>query len=159
VIRDAGEQNPPLRPEEITAYADRLEQNPGTVPADGREAAMDRGLAASAIAVALRRHAGFLSKEADPVMGLAAGTPVGRDLRKVNRVLSTGGIFLHCSPAQRRDILVRALADPGISLLPDSPVFGFDENYLLYAMGVLSAHYPEAVFSFMKNHISFERNT
>jgi len=157
IIRDAGELDPPLTAEELDAYTNRLELKPDTVPSP-REAAMDRAMAMSAIAVALRRHAGCLSKEADPVMGLAAGTPVGRDLRKVNRVLATGGIFLHSGERQRLEIIGKAFDNPGISLLPDSPVFGFDENYVLYAMGVLSAHYPEAVFSFMKKHITFAGN-
>jgi uncharacterized protein (TIGR01319 family) len=155
IIRDLGDWNPPFTPEELLAYTARLEQNPGVIPSNPREAAIDRALAASAIAVALRRHAGHLTKEPDPVMGLAAGTAVGRDLRKVNQVLAAGGIFLHTGPARRREILARAFADPGISLLPLSPGFGFDENYVLFAMGVLSVHYPEAVFSYLKNHISF----
>ena len=157
IIRDAGELNPPLTAEEIESYTALLEQHPDTVPGS-RESVIDRALAVSAIAVALRRHAGHLSKVDDPVMGLTAGTPIGRDLREVNHVLATGGIFLHCNQAQRLEILKKAFADPGISLLPESPGFAFDDNYLLYAMGVLSAHYPEAVFSYMKNHITFARN-
>jgi uncharacterized protein (TIGR01319 family) len=157
IVRDAGQLNPPLTQEEVTDYTKRLEQKPDTVPSDQREAAMDRALAVSAIAVALRRHAGHLTREPDPVMGLAAGTPVGRDLRDVKQVLAGGGIFLHCDPSGRFEILGRAFADPGISLLPQSPAFAFDEDYLLYAMGALSAHYPEAVFSFMKNHITFNK--
>jgi uncharacterized protein (TIGR01319 family) len=158
IIRDAGELDPPLSAEELGAYTSRLELKPDTVPSS-REAAVDRALAMSAIAVAVRRHAGNISKEADPVMGVAAGTPVGRDLRKVNHVLATGGIFLHSDAQQRLEILGKAFDNPGISLLPESPAFGFDENYLLYAMGVLSVHYPEAVFSFMKKHITFTGNT
>jgi uncharacterized protein (TIGR01319 family) len=154
IIRDINE-DPPLTPEELSAYTARLEQRPDAVPSNSREAAIDRALAASAIAVALRRHAGHLTKEPDPVMGLAAGTAVGRDLRKVDQVLAAGGIFLHIDPPRRREILDKAFADPGISLLPPSPGFGFDEDYVLFAMGVLSVHYPEAVFSYLKNHISF----
>jgi uncharacterized protein (TIGR01319 family) len=155
IIRDTGEQNPPVTPEELAAYTARLEQNTAVVPENPREAAIDRALAASAVAVALRRHAGCLTKEPDPVMGLAAGTPAGRDLRTVTHVLAAGGIFLHSNPRQRREILARAFADPGISLLPVSPDFAFDEDYVLFAMGVLSAPYPEAVFSYLKKNIIF----
>jgi uncharacterized protein (TIGR01319 family) len=157
IIRDLGDQDPPLTPEELSAYTVRLEQNPDAIPSNPREAAIDRALAASAIAVALRRHAGHLTREPDPVMGLALGAAVGRDLRKVNQVLAAGGIFLHADPRQRREILDKAFADPGISLLPLSPGFGFDEDYVLFAMGALSVPYPEAVFSYLKNHISFTR--
>ncbi|MDR3139915.1 MAG: glutamate mutase L [Treponema sp.] len=155
IIRDLEDQEPPVTPEELAGYTARLEQNPNTVPASPREAAIDRALAASAMVIALRRHAGHLIKDPDPVMGVAAGTPVGRDLRKVDRVLAVGGIFLHTDPPQRRKILDKAFADPGISLLPRSPGFAFDEQYVLFAMGALSAHYPEAVFSYLKKHISF----
>ena len=114
---------------------------------------MDKALAISAISVALRRHAGHLSREADPVMGIIAGTPMGRDLRTVKHVLSVGGIFYHSKAEDRREILTKAFADPGISLLPVSPCFCFDTQFILYAMGVLSLHYPDAVLSYLKNNI------
>jgi hypothetical protein len=67
-----------------------------------------------------------------------------------------GGIFLYCDPSRRREIQDNAFANPGISLLPGSPRFAFDQDYLLFALGVLSARYPDAVFPFMKEHIIFE---
>ena len=33
------------------------------------------------------------------------------------------------------------------------PDIWFDEDYILYAMGVLAQHYPEEVLSYMKEHV------
>ena len=111
-------------------------------------------LAACAADVAIRRHAGYYAKEADPVMGIMAGAPMGRDLRNVRQVLCVGGIFLHCHGEERENIVRRTFDNPGISLLPlNDPDIWFDEDYILYAMGVLAQHYPEEVLSYMKEHV------
>lgn len=153
IIRDMGAQEPPVTPEEVLDYAHKMEKEPATIPASPREWAMDKALAIAAIAVALRRHAGHLSKEADPVLGMVAGTPVGRDLRAVKHVLAVGGIFYHTKAEERQEMLAKAFGDPGISLLPANPDFYFDHDYLLYAMGVLSRHFPDPVLSYLKNHL------
>ncbi|MDR1194331.1 MAG: glutamate mutase L [Peptococcaceae bacterium] len=153
IIRDMGLREPPATPEEVVDYTRRMEKEPSSIPANQREWAMDKALALSAVAVALRRHAGHFAKEADPVLGLAAGTPVGRDLRSVKHVLAVGGIFYHTKTAEKQEIMTRALADPGISLLPVNPRFHFDDHYLLYALGVLSRHFPDSALSFLKNYI------
>ena len=56
---------------------------------------------------------------------------------------------------EEREKLVRRTVDnPGISLLPlNDPDIWFDEDYILYAMGVLAQHYPEEVLSYMKEHV------
>ncbi|HCP15092.1 MAG TPA: MutL protein, partial [Peptococcaceae bacterium] len=51
------------------------------------------------------------------------------------------------------DLLKCAFADPGNSLLPADPVCYYDQNYILYAMGVLSHHYPDAALRYMKEKI------
>ena len=110
--------------------------------------------AACAADVAIRRHAGYYAKEADPVMGIMAGAPMGRDLRNVRQVLCVGGIFLHCHGEERENIVRRTFDNPGISLLPlNDPDIWFDEDYILYAMGVLAQHFPEEVLSYMKEHV------
>jgi uncharacterized protein (TIGR01319 family) len=143
-----------VEPQEVLDYTELLEAQNGHVPADEKEACLDRALAACAVDVAIRRHAGYYATEADPVMGIAPGTPIGRDLRHVNQVLCVGGIFLHCSGAERENIVRRTFENPGISLLPlNDPDIWFDEDYILYAMGVLARHYPDEVLSYMKSHV------
>ena len=142
---------PPMEPEEVEAYTRECEKHTDHIAGDERERLIDEALASSAVAVALRRHAGHLSTEADPVMGVAAGTAIGRDLRLVRPVLAVGGVFTYMEPAVRQAILARAFANPGISLLPTRPEFYFDTDYNLYAMGVLSQHFPDAVLTYLKN--------
>ena len=141
-------------PDDVRDYAELLEADNSHVPPDKKGAALDRAFAACAADVAIRRHAGYYAKEADPIMGIMAGAPMGRDLRNVRQVLCVGGIFLHCKGQEREDIVRRTFANPGISLLPvDEPDIWFDEDYILYAMGVLAKHYPEEVLTYMKEHI------
>lgn len=148
---DSAAENPwGVTKEDIQAYAQRLEQNTKWIPANEREKAIDEAMSICAVAVALRRHAGHIAQVADPVLGLAAGSIVGRDLRLVEHVLAVGGIFSHSDTAQRVRIIRGALADPGISLLPTAPNLYFDDKYILYALGALSQYYPEAVFKFLK---------
>lgn len=88
------------------------------------------------------------------MMGIMAGAPMGRDLRMVRQVLCVGGIFLHCQGEERRRIVENTFRNPGISLLPlEEPDIWFDDQYILYAMGVLARHYPDAVLSYMKKNV------
>lgn len=142
-----------VTPEEVRDYTEELERNTGHIPADEKEAALDRALASCAISVALRRHAGVYAQQADPVMGIMAGTAMGRDLRNVERVLCVGGIFVHTEAAKGRELVRRCFEDPGISLLPlREPEILLDRDYIFYALGVLGRHYPDMVLDFMKKH-------
>jgi uncharacterized protein (TIGR01319 family) len=142
-----------VSPEEVLHYAETLEHQTDHVPADEREAALDRALAMCAIQVALRRHAGIYAQEADPVMGIMAGTAMGRDLRHVNRVICVGGIFVHLDRSKSVDLVRRCFAEPGISLLPlEEPEILIDKDYIFYSMGVLGKHYPDEVLHYMKEH-------
>lgn len=142
-----------VEPEEVLDYTEELERHTGHVPDGEKEASLDRALASCAISVALRRHAGVYAQEADPVMGIMAGTAMGRDLRNVRRVLCVGGIFVHTGEEQGRALVRRCFADPGISLLPlEEPEILLDRDYIFYALGVLGKHDPDMVLDFMKKH-------
>lgn len=144
-------------PEDVLAFAAHLEAQPDYVPQTPREAAMERALASCAIQTALRRHAGHYAEAADPIMGIMAGTAIGRDLRNVERVLCVGGIFVHSDEEDARALARRCFADPGISLLPlKEPRIVLDRDYLLYAMGVLGKHYPEAALDFLITYVDQE---
>lgn len=142
-----------VEPDDVLDYTEDLERHTDHIPADEREASLDRALASCAISVALRRHAGVYAQEADPVMGIMAGTAMGRDLRNVRRVLCVGGIFVHTDEARGRELVRRCFADPGISLLPlEEPEILLDRDYIFYALGVLGKHCPDMVLDFMKEH-------
>lgn len=143
-----------LTPEDVLDFARKLEDQPDYIPQGEVEQSLERAMAACAIQTALRRHAGHYIEKADPVMGLMAGAAVGRDLRNVTRVLCVGGIFVHSDPEKAADMVRRSFADPGISLLPlYEPQVILDRSYLLYAMGVLGKHYPDAALRFLKTYV------
>ena len=145
--------------EDVLDYTEGLECHTDHIPADEREASLDRALASCAISVALRRHAGFYAQESDPVMGIMAGTAMGRDLRNVDRVLCVGGIFVHTEEEKGKALVRRCFADPGISLLPiREPKILLDRDYIFYALGVLGKHYPDMVLDFMKKHYMIDKN-
>ena len=62
----------------LAQYAKMLEANPGHLAANAEEQLFDKGLAITALEVALKRHAGYIAQQFDPVMGIAPGTPMER---------------------------------------------------------------------------------
>ena len=146
-----------LTPDDVLDFAQKLEDHPDYIPQGEVEQSLERGLATCAINTALRRHAGHYIEKADPIMGLLAGAAVGRDLRNVERVLCVGGIFVHSDPDKAEDMVRRCFTEPGISLLPlYEPQVILDRSYLLYAMGVLGKHYPDAALRFLKTYVDRE---
>ena len=142
-----------VTPDEALRFAQHLEDHPDYIPADEREKSLERAMATCAINTALRRHAGHYADAADPVMGIMAGTAIGRDLRRVERVLCVGGIFVHSDKQAAEEMVLRCFEDPGISLLPqEKPRIVQDRDYILYAMGVLGKYYPDAAFSFLREY-------
>jgi uncharacterized protein (TIGR01319 family) len=144
---------------DLEDYARFVEKHPEHLAATPQEKAFDSAMATVAVEVALKRHAGYITQEYNPVMGVAPGTPVGRDLRNVKTVLVVGGIFTHMSEEERRKIVSRSFANPGMSLLPAAPDFHFDDRYLLYAIGALSQIDPDATLTFAKEYFHLEDNS
>lgn len=152
VLRDV-EGGWELTAEDVLNFARHLEDCPDYIPQTDVERALERALATCAIRTALRRHAGHYAEAADPVMGILAGAALGRDLRGVERVLCVGGIFVHSDKAAAENMVLRCFEDPGISLLPlKEPRVLLDRDYILYAMGVLGRHYPDAALDFLKRY-------
>lgn len=144
-----------VTPDEVLSFASKLEAHPEYIPQGEKEQSMERAMATCAISTALRRHAGHYAEVADPVMGIMAGAAMGRDLRNVEKVLCVGGIFVHSDKEKALGMVERCFEDPGISLLPlNLPKVILDRSYLLYAMGVLGKHYPDAALSFLKEYVN-----
>ncbi|MFZ7102768.1 MAG: glutamate mutase L [Peptococcaceae bacterium] len=142
--------------ESLVKYTEFLEKNTDYIPQNEVEMQFDIALSISAIEIALKRHAGFIAKEFDPLMGITPGTPIGRDLRKIKHVIAVGGIFTHSAPDVKIKILTEAFRHPGLSLLPQNPDFIIDENYLMYAIGVLAQEYSEYTLEFAKKYFKLE---
>ena len=140
----SGETNE-LKLVQYTAY---LEKNPDHVSRTEEEQLFAEGIAITAIEIALKRHAGYLAQEYNPILGVAPGTPVGRDLRKVKYVIGIGGIFAHACDEKAVRIMSKVFENPGLSLLPVRPLFVFDKHYLMYAIGTIGQKYPDEVLDF-----------
>lgn len=140
---------------ELSDYAVFLESNPEHIANTDRQVRFDRALAIAAIEVALKRHAGFLAREYNPVMGIAPGTPMGRDLRGVTTIIAVGGIFAHSSLDDCASLVRGAMKNRQISLLPEQYQLYFDTSYLLYGIGVLSRKHPEKALRFAKAYFKF----
>ena len=149
VLAKIGKKGEELQ-EKLLSYAAFLEKNPEYISQSEEEKGFDMALAIAAIEVALKRHAGYISQEFNPVMGIIPGTPIGRDLRRVKNVIAVGGFFTHRDPEEKLHVLEQAFANPGISLLPAEPHFIVDEQYLLYAVGVLGQKYSDACLNFAR---------
>ena len=134
--------------ERLTDYVRGLEQNTGHLPGDGWERELEPALAAVALSLALKRHAGYWVTECNPVLGLAPGCPVGRDLRGVKWVVGVGGFFSHNPPEMSLKVLRAVFDDPGYSLFPEQPEFRLDKDYLLYALGLMGSRHPDQALNF-----------
>lgn len=135
--------------ETLKKMAENLSAHVGCIPESETDFLVDTGLAAAAVDVATRRHAGTISEAFYP-----SGTvriQRGKDLTNVKCVIGTGGIFAYGS--QKRHILSSACFDRDFpeSLRPTSPECFTDESYILYALGLLSEFAPcKAVKIFKK---------
>ncbi|UQZ88988.1 glutamate mutase [Deltaproteobacteria bacterium Smac51] len=142
--------------EQLTDYAAFLEKETDHLPENDWERELEPALAAAALETALKRHAGYWVTEYNPVLGLAPGSPVGRDLRGVKWVIGVGGFFTHHSREEGLKVLRGIFANPGYSLLPEAPEFCIDDQYLLYAIGLMGGKCPDEALTFAKNYFEME---
>lgn len=142
--------------EEFTQYCMEIEKTPRRIAENEKEYMFDTFIAETAVEVALKRHAGFISTVADPITGIMPGMPIGRDLRNVNTIIGVGGIFSHRDPSEGKEIIKNALKDKGISLLPNEPKIIIDENYILYTGGLISQVDEDYAFQVLKNSFNLK---
>ncbi|WP_213996267.1 glutamate mutase L [Tepidanaerobacter syntrophicus] len=142
--------------EKLIQYILFLEKNPEYIPVDEKEKLFDELLAETAVEIALKKHAGFITQEFDPIMGTVPGMPIGRDLREVKYIIGVGGFFVHNELNNAHKIIKNAIKKPGFSLLPENPEILIDKNYLVYAAGAISQIDQEYAFTVLKNHFEYE---
>jgi uncharacterized protein (TIGR01319 family) len=132
----------------LAAAADARADEPGSVPADDAQRAVDRRLAALAATVALRRHArGEALTSGGPRRG-------GRDLRDARLVIGSGGVLRHAGPRDAVGVLDAALADhAGGWPLPRDPRVVIDTDYVLAPAGLLAADHPAAAVALLRRHL------
>ena len=132
--------------------ATRRAGNPTFIADSRAEMEADLELAACAIDIAARRHAGRLIIELSP-QG-AALRKSGRDLRAVSTVVLSGGIFRHAPADDLMQLLPPNAGDDRI-LLPRRPRFAVDRAYLLAAAGLLATRDPQAAFVLMSQGLTY----
>ncbi|MDR0875011.1 MAG: glutamate mutase L [Clostridiales Family XIII bacterium] len=133
------------------AYTLLLNETVEYIPQTGAESLMDIALAASAVGIAVERHAGTLKTEFTAVGEI--NIQYGKNLYNIKNILGTGGIFRY--GARPEMVLKNALfsAQTPWSLKPLAPAAYLDEDYLFYAMGLLSQEHPDAALRIMKKHL------
>ena len=115
-------------PAALTAYAARVHEQPGSLPVDDAERALDLELARLAALVAVRRHA----RPAQP-------TESPRPLANVTALVGSGGVLRHTDEAGRDHVLGAVLADhAGGWKVPRAARATVDTAYLLFAAGLLA---------------------
>ncbi|KRF46205.1 glutamate mutase L [Terrabacter sp. Soil810] len=115
-------------PAALTAYAARVHEEPGSLPVDDAERALDLELARLAALVAVRRHA----RPAQP-------TESPRPLANVTALVGSGGVLRHTDEAGRDHVLGAVLADhAGGWKVPRAARTTVDTAYLLFAAGLLA---------------------
>lgn len=120
-------------------------------PETPEERDLDRLLAVGCATHAVRRHCGTM------LLSRGEGGPPtlvrnGPDLREVDLVLGTGGVFVH--RADGREILRAALERRAQrSLAPREPALGIDVNYILAAAGLLATHDRGAAMRLLRSEL------
>jgi uncharacterized protein (TIGR01319 family) len=127
---------------EIRHGVSRRRGDPKWLPQGEEELRLDALLAASCATQALTRHCGTMlltrGERGPPTL-----TRSGPDLREVDLILGTGGVFAHRQDGE--EVLRRALERrPPRSLFPRDPRIGLDRNYVLAAAGLLATHDRDA---------------
>ena len=145
-----------LSQERIMQLVEDLKENTDKVPnGDPELEALDYALASSAIEEAVSRHAGTI-EETYTMMGLTY-VQSGKNLTKVGQIVVTGGSLIHTK--RTAQIAAHALYSPAqpASLRPKAADVWVDRKYILAAMGLLSAHYPQTALRIMKKELDVSR--
>lgn len=143
-----------LSGDRVAALAEELRDQVDLVPAAGSDMEkMDFAIASCAVEEAVRRHAGTV-RETYTMMGQTF-VQEGKDLTGVTQLVVTGGSLIHTR--RTAEIAARALYDPAdpASLRPREAGVWVDRRYILSAMGLLSAHYPQTALRIMKKELEY----
>jgi uncharacterized protein (TIGR01319 family) len=133
----------------LSAACARRHANPDFMPDDGTETRLDRALAVSCLAHAIRRHSGQLSTVYVPNQG-ANFVQQGLDLREVPLVIGTGGMLVY-SPEGENLLTAAFERQSKESLAPKNPAIALDSNYILASAGLLATKDPSAALALLRS--------
>ena len=143
-----------LSKQRVEELVDYLRNHTDKIPEpDSEMEALDFALASLAIETAVGRHAGTM-EETYTMMGLTY-VQTGKNLMKVKQIIVTGGSLIHTRRTE--EIARHALYSPAqpASLRPKEAAIWVDRTYILAAMGLLSAHYPQTALRIMKKELEY----
>ena len=120
--------------------------DPALVPADDASRADDLAIAAAAVTVALRRHAGRSQVVFGPDGRVVERT--GKDLREVSLLVGSGGVLRHNPDGA--SVLTRHLRADGGWQLPEHPRAVVDADYVLAPAGLLVHEHPAAAYALVR---------
>ena len=130
----------------VEAWVDAISADVDRLPVDDEERVVDRALARAAVRVAVKRHAGVV--ETVFTANGPVGAQKGKDLTTVGTVIGTGGALVHSpDPGAILETARFDDADP-MSLRPRRPKLLVDQDYALYACGLLAQVAPDAALTF-----------
>ena len=130
---------------DLAEAARRRHDDPGFLPDGDDEADVDEEIAAAAIGLALRRHAGRSRVVVGPDGRVVERT--GKDLREVDLLVGSGGVLRNGRPGVAGRVLAGSTGDvEGGWQLPRAPRVVVDHDYVLAAAGLLSGAHPEAAY-------------
>lgn len=132
-----------LNLKEMQAYIDRLSIDTSYLPSELVEQQYDRLLASACVYHATLRHAGSIEEvytTSGPIWAQS-----GKDLRRVNRIVGTGGFL--AAMGRAGDVLdfpvAKVLKSEKVALLPEKFEYYADTDYVLPLLGCLAAKYPQ----------------
>lgn len=136
---------------DIEGLTKKLAADTARIPETNVEFAVDTGLAATAVELAVKRHAGIIERRWSPQGEITI--QLGKDLTQIKHVIGTGGPIVFSRDP--RKILQKALfsKEEPLSLRPLSPRFYVDREYIVFAMGLLAEVEPDIALKIMKRHI------
>jgi uncharacterized protein (TIGR01319 family) len=132
--------------DELAEAAARRHADPSYLPDSEAELDLDEVLAAGAVGLALRRHAGRSRVVLSPEGKVVERT--GKDLREVQLLVGSGGVLRNGRSGVAERVLGPSTGphfDDGWQL-PRSPRLVVDHDYVLAAAGLLASTHPQAAF-------------
>jgi uncharacterized protein (TIGR01319 family) len=136
---------------DLTGYIGDISADAGSVPGEDWQSAADAILARIAVDVAIERHVG--RRETYYAHAGTVMLQAGKDLTEVPTLIGTGGIFGHNPFAGR--IMAAAAGVGGTSgiLRPARARVRLDQDYVLYAVGLLCDSHPAAALRIFQDHV------
>ena len=136
---------------DLTGYIEHISVDAGAVPSEDWQSAADAVLARIAADVAIERHVG--RREAYYANTGTVMLQAGKDLTEVPNVIGTGGIFTHNPYGGRIMAATVAVDSPSGVLRPARTRVRLDQDYVMYAVGLLSDSHPAVALQIFQDHV------